>query len=335
MSLNTTGFSIGPNDEAVSVDPNKPKELTEVNLSTSLSQTSTTNLGLDEKQLKAIEEDPAVQKRLIETNQTTEQYLTSVSKELPPGTTISYFADEVSPADMERDLSRIKRADPDKFAKAKPSFIKSAMVFTGKMTKLAKVLDIKNKIDFEIIDGLDIEDLTTEGGLALAAIEEALKLYSKANIWKYIPSTGIDKLQDYIIKFAMELTGKYGSYEGAAAIIRKYPRSINSKLRRKTVTEILKNYRINDEDLGKGSFTVAKRVVDHLNYISPGWDTIERNNDIVKYHNPWIVANDGALNILRYDNRTRSAAAIQMDNRYSVESYQLLANKYLPKYPSA
>lgn len=335
MSLNTTGFSISPNDEAVSVDPNKPKELTEINLSTSLSQTSTNNLGLDEKQLKAIEEDPAVQKRLIETNQTTEQYLDSVSKTLPPGTTVAYFSDEVSPADMERDLPRIKRVDPDKFAKAKPSFIKSAMVFVGKMTKIAKVVDIKDKIDFEIIDGVDLEDLTTEGGLVLASIEEALKVSSKAKIWKYIPSFGIKKLNEYIIKYAMELTGKYGSYEGAAALIRNHSGVIDSKLRRKTVTEILKNYRINDENLGDGPFKVAKKFVDHLNYISPGWDTIERNNDVVKYHNPWIVANDGALNILRYDGRTRSSAAIQRDNRYSVESYQLLANKYLPKYPTA
>ena len=336
MALNESGFGITPEDEGEVIDPAEPTALDAMNSPSTATTRAGVSTKMDEAELEKIKEDPSVQQRLVETGKDLETYLGDVEKQLPTTEGLGYYTDELSVAQIERDIPRVVAAAEGTVDDIEPSLFKKALKYTGVITDIAKVPGVNLKTNFQLTDGTSLEDLTTEGGLAVALTEEALSLTTKSSVWKYFSGTSAEgQLQELFVKQGIDVASKQGSYDAVSELLRNHPGVIDEDRRYKAVINILKNFRLNDEDLSRGWFDVAEHVVDKLHAISPGWHLTLRDGQTVQDLEPFIKANEGALSLLRYDDRTMASALIQYDMKLKVASINETASRYFPKYPIA
>lgn len=268
---------------------------------------------LDTPQRIALAKDAYAKKRMAELNMTEEEYIESLQTQLPPGITMKEVVNQVPYSDIEKYSTTIKNGiakfndGAGGLVKEKPSFFTTSLKWAGKIggwadgfgvkDKLSKLtgLDKLGKIGLNPLDGL------TEGSFAMAAIELALKETSKIKVNGFLSKTKLIKhLQEFIVTEVFFLCARWGSYVACVDIVKGYSTIITAKDRRKAIPLILENFRLKDEDVSLGWQPAAENVFRQLDFISPDWNRLPYGTGIAVNLEPWVNANKGALDLLRF-----------------------------------
>lgn len=300
-----THFSNTPYKETPIIDPNKPEEVNEMNLAESVvAEPVPLSEVVPEDQIVVLRTDVAYQQQLESEGVTLEQKSKQVNNDLPKGVTVKDASKRgLTVKDLDRDMARIKDRAKNGGQEWNSKFSLNSLSWMQKAGKLVDPNGYKGLLDKAKDYGLDFGDELTESSFSLALIEGALQATSQVDIFeKYIEGTPLEKLfKDFLIKEAIELAAKWGSYTSVKSICQNY--DVSKKTRKKCIELLFKGFRIRDEDLSDGMWKSARRVVSHFDIIYPDWDKYI-NGTVVdpnkKDHAPMLNGNKDLLTLLTY-----------------------------------
>lgn len=348
-----THFDNGPAENTKVTDPYAPEEINDLNEST-----PDVEEAIITDEISAIESDIEFQAQLEKEGVTSEQKVSQVNKELPKGVTTKDTAKRgITVKDLDRDMKRIKDRALNGGQEWNSNFSLKSLTWMQKAGKLVNPSGYKSLLDKSKDFGLDFGDELTEASFSLAIIEGALEASSKTDIFeKYINGTPLEKLfQDFIVKEAIELAAKWGSYTSVKSICQNY--TVSNKTRKKCIELLFKGFRIKDENLDEGLFKASRRVVSHFDIIYPNWEKYMVGNNVINGQNdhaPILNGNKDLLTLLTYYSFTdhssntgtipieqdgvdprkiNIACSMQLAMKIKKESLNSLQKKALPNKP--
>lgn len=336
--ISSTSFQNDPTRESVLVNPYDPKELTVLNKSETVLDKSLSNLStkLPPDQLLALQNDTALNATLKEKRITLAQYISNLENKLPSGLDLNTaLKSGLGIKDLDIGLDRIKAGIKNRDESFAPSYVLSALKYMKSASKITNTDFYKKALDKANDYGLDFNDELTESSLTLGLIEGVLKNTKNSPLWQYIEGTTLgNKFGGFVVKEAIILAAKNGSYIGVQDIITNYTKEIDDNTRAKCLTLIFENFRIGDEDLSHGYGPASIRVVNAFNIIQPGWALINIKNNALIPHNNFIIGNPGLLSLLQYYANYESgigvAALIQLDKSFKTETLEELVKRHQP-----
>lgn len=338
--ITTTSFQTNPVSEGYTVDPYSPSELQSITLAQPGLDKDLVALetSLSDQALLDIQNNQELQNKISASGMSTAQYIESLERNLPPGLDLNKAAQSgVGISDIDKNLARLKAGIDKGKGTFSPSFVMSGLKWMKKAGDLVDSDAYKKLLDKAKDVGFDFQDEITESSLTIGLLEGVLDFAKDTPIWKYIEDTPLgEKFTNYVVTEALKLAAKAGSYKGVKEIIDNHTKEISTDLKRECLKLLFQNFRVGDEDVSEGYGIAATRIRSAFDAILPGWHDFFVKDNILKDHTNFLVANEGLLTILRFDdqwhNGVARAAAFQLDLQLRPESLTSLLAKAQPAH---